>query len=70
MIAPIAAKPVLPRNPRRLELKLFPPFPRHDISPFIAGVVVFWQGFRKDSQIGLSICTLRPCRKPDARCHS
>ncbi|HEY0567076.1 MAG TPA: hypothetical protein VGD13_02955, partial [Xanthobacteraceae bacterium] len=26
MIAPIAAKPVLPRNPRRLKLKLFPLF--------------------------------------------
>jgi hypothetical protein len=72
MIAPIAAKPVLPRNPRRSELKLFPPFaafrPVSRAMIFLLLLIarccgLFWQGFRKDSQTGLSICTLRPCRK-------
>jgi hypothetical protein len=56
MIAPIAAKPVLPRNPRRLKLKLFPPFAAfRPVSramiflPLLPGVVVFLAGLPQGS---------------------
>jgi hypothetical protein len=77
MIAPIAAKPVLPRNPRRLKLKLFPLFAAfRPVSRamifflFIAGFGGFLAGIPQGLPNWLEYLHFAALRKPGARCHS